>query len=122
MKTAPFDVRTEVLEDGLHVFMVTGELDLNTAPELSEPLEQAIESHAPGLMVDLTNCDFIDSTGIAVLVGAWQTLEDRGAGDGSRVALCCPNAQVRRVLELTGVIDAIALHSERDAAIASLQS
>jgi hypothetical protein len=57
-----------------------------------------------------------------VLVGAWQTLEDRGAGGGSRVALCCPNAQVRRLLELTGVIDAIALHSERDAAIASLQS
>ena len=70
-------------------------------------------------MVDLTACEFIDSTGIALLVWAWQTLESESE---RRLALCCPNAQVRRLLDLTGVIEAISIHKERDSALSSLRS
>jgi anti-sigma B factor antagonist len=107
------------LKDGVHVFGVAGELDLNTAPKLREPLEQAIEAGAEAVMVDLTDCEFIDSTGIALLVWAWQALEP---DKGHRLALCCPDAQVRRLLELTGVIETISIHREREAAIASLRT
>jgi anti-sigma B factor antagonist len=119
MNSAPFEVETEVMDDGVHVFDVTGELDLDTAPRLREPLEKAIDSGANAVMVNLSSCEFIDSTGIALLVWAWQSLN---SGRGGRISLCCPTAQVRRLLELTGVIDAISIHSERDSAIASLRS
>jgi anti-sigma B factor antagonist len=119
MNSAPFEVELEVMDDGVHAFDVAGELDLDTAPRLRDPLEKAIDGGATAVIVDLSRCEFIDSTGIALLVWAWQSLD---SGRGGRLALCCPNAQVRRLLELTGVIEAISIHRERDAAIASLRS
>jgi anti-sigma B factor antagonist len=118
MEAASLKVETQVIEGDVHVFDVAGELDLNTAPRLRDPLERAIEGGARAIMVDLTECEFIDSTGIAVLIWAWQSLKSNGDG---KLALCCPDAQVRRLLELTGVIEAISIHGERDAAIASLR-
>jgi anti-sigma B factor antagonist len=109
METTSFEVTTEVLDGHVHVF----------APKLREPLERAIDAGADAVMVDLSRCEFIDSTGIALLVWAWQRLD---SGRGGRITLCCPSAQVRRLLELTGVIEAIAIHRERDSAIASLRS
>jgi anti-sigma B factor antagonist len=118
MTHSPLAVETQ-MKEGVHVFGVAGELDLNTVPKLREPLERAIEGGADAVMVDLTDCEFIDSTGIALLVWAWQTIVP---GNGGGLALCCPNAQVRRLLELTGVIETISIHREREAAIASLRS
>jgi anti-sigma B factor antagonist len=117
MEAASLNVQTQVVGGDVHVFDVAGELDLNTAPHLREPLDRAIEEGARAIMVNLTECEFIDSTGIALLVRAWQSLNSKG-----KLALCCPNAQVRRLLELTGVIEAISIHSDRDAAIDSLRA
>jgi anti-sigma B factor antagonist len=119
VKAVPLEVRSELVGD-LHVFDVAGELDLNTAPALREPLDEAIRNGARAVMVDLSDCEFIDSTGIALLVWAWQELDGRDGAQRRQIALCCPNAQVRRLLELTGVIDAISIHRERDSAIATL--
>jgi anti-anti-sigma factor len=73
-------------------------------------------------MLDLSQCEFIDSTGIALIVRAWQRL-DRGAeGDGQgRLVLCSQNHQVRRLLKITGVERSISMHDRRDAALAELR-
>ncbi len=77
---------------------------MNTAPELERALEEALAEPDASIMLDLSGCEFIDSTGIALIVRTWQRLDREGGGGGKgRVVLCCNNHQVRRLLKITGV-------------------
>jgi anti-anti-sigma factor len=115
----PFEVSVSAVEGGVEAISVRGELDLSTAPGLEQPLEEALAKGEGPLLVDLTECEFIDSTGIALIVRAWQRLD---GDDGSRSLLICShNDQVRRVLEITGLELSIPVHRTREEALASLQ-
>ncbi len=125
MNPASFEASTAELEGGVRVVEVRGELDLGTAPELEGPLEEAVRAAEP-LLIDLSACEFIDSTGIAMIVRAWQQLGDgNGDGDGSdkgrRVVICSANDQVRRVLEITGLELSIPIYGSREEALAALR-
>jgi anti-sigma B factor antagonist len=117
---AQFEVTSEE-QDGVRVIAVRGELDLNTAPELEAPLNDALAG-SPPIVVNLTECEFIDSTGVALLVRAWQHVSDNGARNDSRFAICCPNSQVARLLQITGVDASIPLHDNLDDALAAVGS
>jgi anti-sigma B factor antagonist len=120
---SPFEVRNEALEDGVLAFTVDGELDLNTAPQLDEPLEAALSADdGASVLIDLSGCEFIDSTGIALIVRAWQRVDRDGGGEGSgRLVICCSNDQVQRLLKITGVESSISMHGDRDSALAELR-
>lgn len=122
MIPAPFEATAAQLEDGIRVIAVRGELDLSTAPDLEGPLDDAISSGNVSMLVDLSECEFIDSTGIALIVRAWQQLDRdaEGAGEG-RVVICSYNDQVRRVLDITGLQRSISIHGNRDEALAALR-
>jgi anti-sigma B factor antagonist len=116
----PFEVANEQV-GGVCVLSVSGELDLGTAPQLEGPLDEALASGG-GLLIDLSACEFIDSTGIALLVRAWQRLDgEPGAGIGGNggFALCGLNDQVRRLLELSGLSSSLSIHPGRDEALAA---
>jgi anti-anti-sigma factor len=116
----PFDVETQEL-DGVSVVTIRGELDMNTSPELERSLDAASAAQAPAILIDLSECEFIDSTGVAMIIRAWQRV-DRNGGDGNgRLVLCCPNSQVRRLLDITGVESSISMHDSLDNARADLQ-
>lgn len=122
MSPAPFEVQSEELEGGIRAFTVRGELDMNTAPELDRQLEEALTDTDASIMLDLSQCEFIDSTGIALIVRAWQRLDRDAGGKGhGRLVLCCINHQVRRLLKITGVESSISMHEQRDAALAELR-
>ena len=97
---------------------VIGELDQGTAPELRAALADAVGDAPSGVLVDLSDCDFIDSTGLSLLVEAKRRL----AEDSARFGVCCPDADVRRLLELTGIDEAVGLFDTRDEAVAALAS
>lgn len=99
-----------------------GELDLSTALQLEGPLEEATEAADAAVLIDLTGCQFIDSTGIALIVRAWQRV-DAAAGNGGKggLVLCCQNEQVRRVLEVTGLEHSLRVFDTRDEAAAVLR-
>ena len=78
------------------VVTVTGELDLAVADKLRAAIEQVEE---PTLVIDLSACGFIDSTGIAVILRS----HGRFAEEGRRLVVASPQRQVLRVLELTGL-------------------
>ncbi len=122
MNPMPFEVQAEELEDGIRVVTVRGELDMNTAPELEDNLAKVMTAEGVQVVIDLIECDFIDSTGIALIVRSWQRLDSGGAegGDG-KLVLCCINTQVRRLLRITGVESSISVHEGRDAALAELR-
>ena len=67
-------------------------MDLSTATQLEGPLEEAVESEDAAVLIDLADCQFIDSTGIALIVRAWQRV-DFSAGNGGKggLVLCCQN-------------------------------
>jgi anti-sigma B factor antagonist len=117
MNSVPFEVESEELEDGIHTFTVRGELDMSTVPDLERKLDPALADPGASIMLDLSECEFIDSTGIALIVRAWQQL-GREAG---RLVLCSHNLQVRRLLKITGVESSIPMHEQRDAALAELR-
>lgn len=122
MSPAPFEASAAQL-DGVHVISVRGELDLSTAPALEPALESAISTGDAAVLIDLSECEFIDSTGIALIVRAWQRLDAAAEGEGSgKVVICSNNDQVRRVLEITGLELSIPIHETRDSALAALRS
>jgi anti-sigma B factor antagonist len=115
----PFETSTTEL-DGVRVVAVRGELDLNTAPALEHELEAALAAGG-SMMIDLTACEFIDSTGIALIVRAWQQVD--GGGDGERgFSICSSNDQVGRVLEISGLNSSIPVRRSRDEGLAALRA
>lgn len=82
-----------------HTLELSGELDLATAPTFGDEIEAAVVAGAEVILVDMTGLEFIDSTGIAVLVRAHKRLND---GNGSRFLLIASEApEVTRVMRLT---------------------
>jgi anti-anti-sigma factor len=119
---APFETTAAQLNDGVRVIAVRGELDLSTAPDLEGPLDDAVASGDASVLIDLSDCEFIDSTGIALIVRAWQHLDRTAGGDGSgRVVIYGCNDQVRRVLEITGLERSISIHGTQAEALAALR-
>jgi anti-sigma B factor antagonist len=87
------------------VIAVSGELDLASSPALQEELDRVYGSESDLLIIDLRDLDFMDSTGLSVLVRAHQRAEQ----EGRRLAMVKGPQQVQRLLSLTGVADRLTL-------------
>jgi anti-anti-sigma factor len=96
---------------------VSGEVDVSTVAGLTAALDDAIRESAGAFVVDLTAVDFLDSTGISVLVRARALL----ARDERALAVVCPPGPVRRIFEVSGIADLLALFDSREAAAAALR-
>jgi anti-anti-sigma factor len=83
------------------VLVLSGELDLASAPEVEAALADVGALTGQRVLFDLTELTFMDSTGVSVLVRAKQ---DADAG-GYTVAIRAPNGQVHRLLELVGLLN-----------------
>lgn len=91
----------EVVEhDGSLTLLVAGELDLATAPLLDEELTRAEDTDAAPLVVDLERVEFIDSTGLKVLL-KHALLSSQ---NGCRLRLTRGSPQARRMFEISGAM------------------
>lgn len=100
------DFRVEMRTEGqATVAAVTGELDLASSPELEQRLEQFYASDSELLVIDLRGLEFMDSTGLSVIVSAHQKLIDAGR----RLIIVRGPQQVQRLLDLTGVAERLEL-------------
>jgi len=81
------------------VVVVAGELSLAEAPILERHLAEVLAKASSAIVVDLAGVDFIDSTGLSVLVRAQQQATERGIEFGVQN----PGAQAHRLLSLTGL-------------------
>jgi anti-anti-sigma factor len=112
-----FEVGEAELRDAPGV-AVRGEVDLSVVPELELALETAIMESVGAFVIDLSTLDFIDSSGLQVLLRARGLL---GRSDRA-LAVVCPHGPVRRVFELSGLSDLFALFPSREAALEALIS
>ncbi len=109
------EIRIDLSTAGVAVLELLGEYDLATAEELSAAIDQALVER-PGLVLDLSQTTFIDSTVVHLLTGAQQVLEARGH---ELIVQLTETSPVLRVLELTQLDSALGIARDRDEAIAS---
>jgi anti-anti-sigma factor len=97
--TSPLNIET-IERDRCLVVVVEGELDLSTARLLDQELARAKATQAPTIVIDLARVDFIDSSGLHVLIK--HACSDQGR---QRVRLTRGSPQVQRLFEITGALD-----------------
>src|SRR3954454_11780476 len=112
----PFSVQ-ERDEAGVHVISVAGELVIATAPELCARLDANRTHRRPHMLVDLTDVEFCDSTGLRALLGA----ASEGRAHGGRFAIVCPpSGAVARLLDIVGASEWMGIHAASQAGLAAL--
>lgn len=86
-------------KDGQTVLQVGGEVDIYTAPRLRERLVELVGEGHHRIIVDMTGVDFLDSTGLGVLVGGLKRVRSH---DGS-LALVCDQERILKIFRITGL-------------------
>ncbi len=95
------DLRLEVSErDGWSVVEVGGEVDVATAPRLREQLIALVNEQRYQIVVSLEGVDFIDSTGLGVLISGLKRVRTHGG----RFSLVCTEPRILKVFEITGLL------------------
>jgi anti-sigma B factor antagonist len=93
--------RAEITRDtaGVPVIKLVGEIDLSNVDSVRAAIEPTVSSTSELLVFDLSGLEFLDSSGIALLLFA-------AANTGS-VQLRSPSEIVRRIIEVTGLADVL---------------
>jgi anti-sigma B factor antagonist len=82
-------------ESDVITFVVAGQLDVSTEAELRDALQEALKDEPKRIVLDVSSLDFMDSSGLAVLIVAARQVEV--------VELLNPTSVIRRVITLTGL-------------------
>src|SRR5271154_2323673 len=112
-----FKLATADLGAGIFIVSVAGEVDLATAPELKDTLSDVIDAGARGVLVDLSQATFIDSTTLGVLMGAVKRLRPVGG----EVTIACDDPNIRKIFEITLLDRIFHIFPSADAGIAHLE-
>ena len=99
--------------DGIDFVAVEGEIDIATSPRLIPVLNQAVSDGTGPLIVDLSLVEFMDSTGLALLINAQRRVGRRGLG----FAVVCPPGPLYRVFEVTDMVGILGVCPDRESAI-----
>ena len=111
-----FELVEEDVDGRTHLITVGGEIHVSTAPEFSRRLDGAI-AHGNNLVLDLTPTEFIDSTGLSVLLNGLRKVTRRHG----RMALVCTNPTVLRLFEITRLDSTFEIYARRDEALESVR-
>lgn len=95
------------------VIEVTGEIDVYTAPKLREALIDLVNRGCHRLVVDMESVEFLDSTGLGVLVGGLKRVR---ANDGS-LSIVCTKDRLLKVFRITGLTKVFGIYDSVNAAV-----
>ncbi len=108
-----FSVSEEDVDERTRVLSATGEVHVSTAPQLADSLNAALESGRTRLVLDFSGVEFIDSTGLSVLLNALRRL----SRDDGAMALVCTNPTVLRLFEITRLDSTFDIVATREEAL-----
>jgi anti-sigma B factor antagonist len=97
------------------VVAVGGEIDVYTAPKLRDKITELVGAGVYQLVVDLEAVEFLDSTGLGVLVGGLKKVR---AHDGS-LRLVCTQDRLLKIFRITGLAKVFDIHESADEAVAA---
>lgn len=102
-------------EGPFQVIEVGGEVDVYTAPKLRESIVSAVDAGHTRLIIDVEKVDFLDSTGLGVLVGSLK----RVRAEGGSLDIVCTQERILKIFDITGLDKVFGLHTSIGAAVSS---
>lgn len=93
---------------------ITGELDLHTADQLRQNIDRYLKDYTvlKNIIMDLQGIEFIDSSGLGVILGRYKLLQQRGGKMGA----VSVSSQVKRIFELAGMLKLISIYEYKEQA------
>jgi anti-sigma B factor antagonist len=109
-----FELAEDSSDGGAHIIEVSGEIHVSTAPEFAQRLSAAIDSGQTAVVLDMAGVEFIDSTGLSVLLNGLRLVNQMQG----RMALVCTNPTVLRLFQITSLVETFDIFDDRAGAIA----
>ena len=85
--------------NGVQALDLEGEVDVYTAPALRQAIMDQVEGGTKHLLIDLTRVEYLDSTGLGILIGGVKRLKEQGGS----LRLVGPSARITRIFDITGL-------------------
>lgn len=119
-----FEIHSGPGPEQVCVVRVAGEVDMSHEEELRGALRTAVAADSPGIVVDLTECEFIDSSGIrALLLSREAQNSDHGPNSDGRsehLAVAASSEQILRILSVMGIDRVIPIRPTVEEAAAAI--
>jgi anti-sigma B factor antagonist len=113
-----FDISSGPGPDDVYVVRVAGEVDMSHEEDLRSALSAAVAADSKGVVVDLTECEFIDSTGVRALLLSREAQHSEGGPE--RLVVAASSEQILRILSVMGIDQVIPIQPTVEEAAAAL--
>src|SRR5438874_4389401 len=112
-----FTVEPRNVREGVAVIALGGEVDVYTSPRLKQEMVDLLNKGITRLVIDLSAVEYLDSTGLGVLIGGLKRARER-EGD---LRLICDNLRILRIFEITGLTKIFDIYRTEADALEGLQ-
>jgi anti-sigma B factor antagonist len=109
-------VETRHPREGVAIIALSGEVDVYTSPRVKQEIVDLLNGGTTKLIVDLSGVEYLDSTGLGVLIGGLKRARER---DGD-LKLLCDNPRILRIFEITGLTKIFDIHRTEAEALEKL--
>jgi anti-sigma B factor antagonist len=109
---------TERTEENIPIIALNGDIDLESSPKLRDFLKPKASAKTARLLLDFTQVNYIDSSGLATLIEYFQSVQS----SGGKLALACLNPRVKNVFEIVRLEQIFSLYADIPAALAALKT
>ena len=105
-------IEQSLVAGNIPVLQLSGELDLNSVPDVRRAIRGLIDEGLVNFIINLTNLDFIDSSGLGVLVGGLARVREKQG----EIKIVCANKRILRIFEMTRLTLLFELYADDEAA------
>ncbi|OFW56305.1 MAG: anti-sigma B factor antagonist [Actinobacteria bacterium RBG_19FT_COMBO_54_7] len=110
---AGLDIATEDIHN-FSLVVLSGEVDVYSAPKLRETIKNLVDQGKNNIVVDLEKVDFLDSTGLGVLVGGLKRVKQ----NNGELGIICNQEKILRIFRITGLTKVFPIYASRQDLIA----
>ena len=93
---------------------IAGEVDVYTSPQLKHDLVEMAERGIKQVVINLSQVEYLDSTGLGVLIGGLKRMREAGGN----LSLVGPGMRIQRIFEITGLNKIFEIHATEEEALA----
>ncbi len=105
------NIERSVVAERYPVLRLSGELDLSSVPDVRRSIRGLIEEGQVRFLINLSNLDFIDSSGLGVLVGGLARVREKQG----EIKIVCANRRILRVFEMTRLTQLFEIYPDEEA-------
>jgi len=115
METMNLKVTPRSLSQAVQALDLEGEVDVYTAPVLRQAIVDQVEAGVKHLVINLSRVEYLDSTGLGILIGGVKRLKEQGGS----LKLAGPSARITRIFEITGLNKIFDVYASEQEALAA---